>query len=129
MPWQAFAESSLIGIWQRPGNDVYIQIYEDGSAFQCRLDGAPAALYKYIAEGKVISKDQVEWGKMLSFYNGNPIQVQGLPENFSWGVETFTFNSDGTLSLYSDLAKIQIELHNIDSLPEECADERKAEVS
>lgn len=128
-PSSVFAHESLVGIWQKPGNSVYIEFYSDGSAFQCRLDGPPNRLYKFTATGKMVAESQVEWGIVVATLNGNPFELQELPKNFSWGVDELNFHSDGSLRLFSNLIGIEIELSRIRKMPEECIDAQKSDLS
>lgn len=80
------------GLWRFPGKEVWIEILENGSSFQCRIAQDRSVIK---AHGELVDKSTINWGDIsIKAANGKPIDTQGL----SWGTDKITL-LDEQLSL------------------------------
>jgi hypothetical protein len=90
-----FAQANELpyGLWQFPGNGVWVEILENGSAFQCRIAQDKSVI---TARGKLVDKNTINWGNITIIgANDNVIEV---PPGIAWGSDKIIL-SDGKLSL------------------------------
>jgi hypothetical protein len=70
-----FAQANELpyGLWQFPGNGVWVEILENGSAFQCRIAQDKSVI---TARGKLVDKNTINWGNIsIIGANNNVIEV------------------------------------------------------
>jgi hypothetical protein len=90
-----FAQANELpyGLWQFPGNEVWVEILENGSTFQCRIAQDKSVI---TAHGKLVDNNTINWGNIsIIGMNGNAIEA---PPGIAWGSDKIIL-SDGKLSL------------------------------
>lgn len=93
---------AIVGTWQFPGKEVWIQVKKDGTAFQCRVDRDNTLI---VSRGQFQSPDLIVW-------------------DAHWGTERVEYAA-GAMTIHSKARSFRY-IRARDSMTREC--ERKRDV-